>query len=552
VKIALAQINTTVADFTGNAAKIVDFSRQAQARGAELVIFPELSVCGYPPRDMVERPAFVARNLKTVEHIAAQTSGISVICGFVTPAAAETGKAVMNSAALLKDGKVAFVQSKMLLPTYDVFDESRNFAPASGQELFCFGGKKIALTICEDAWNDKHYWPHRLYAVDPVDELIRRGGEFIINISSSPFQLGKRKVRQDMLATIARDNNMPVVLVNQVGGNDAVVFDGTSMVLSATGELVARAKSFEEDLVLYETDTGEGEIHHRISGDEATSYAALVLGTRDYVRKCGFQKVVIGLSGGIDSAVTASIAVDALGAENVTGIGMPGPYSSKGSIDDAHRLADKLGIRFELIPITGMYQRFAEAMREPFTGTKPDATEENMQSRCRGNVLMAWSNKFDALVLTTGNKSEYAVGYCTLYGDMAGALAVIADVPKTMVYRIAKYVNESKAREVIPVNTIEKPPSAELRPEQLDTDSLPSYPVLDTILEEYVEEYKTVREIAAEHGFEEGLVLRIVRMIDRSEYKRQQAPLGLKISRKAFGVGRRFPIAAKYELQEER
>jgi NAD+ synthase (glutamine-hydrolysing) len=546
VKIALGQINPTVGDFSGNAAKMIDFARRAQTDGAGLILFPELSVCGYPPRDLVERASFVAHNRETVERIALETRGIAVICGLATPAQAETGKSVMNSAALLKDGRVAFLQSKMLLPTYDVFDEMRNFAPGKSQVLFPFCGKQMALTICEDAWNDKHFWNKRLYTFDPVEALIHAGGNFLLNISASPFWIGKPELRRSMLATIARSYKVPVAMVNQVGGNDSLIFDGSSVVFDPAGNVIAQGKSFEEDLIYFDSDRLTGEIHAQLQGEEASAYAALVLGTRDYVRKCGFQQVIIGLSGGIDSALTAAIAVDALGAENVIGVGMPGPYSSQGSIDDARTLAENLGIRFELICIQRIFETYQEALKKVFAGRKEDETEENIQSRARGTLLMALSNKFGAIVLSTGNKSELGVGYCTLYGDMAGGLAAISDVPKTMVYRLSYYVNSR--RQVIPRSTLEKPPSAELRPNQKDSDSLPPYEVLDIILEDYVEESHGPEQIANERGIEIELVRRVVRMVERSEYKRQQAAPGLKISAKAFGYGRRFPIAAKSDV----
>jgi NAD+ synthase (glutamine-hydrolysing) len=546
MRLALGQINPTVGDFSGNAAKIVDFARKAQAAGASLVLFPELSVCGYPPRDLVERPSFLAHNRESAERIAAETRGIAVICGLVTPAQAETGKSVMNSAALLQDGKVAFVQSKMLLPTYDVFDEMRNFAPAQSQALFSFCDKQMALTICEDAWNDKHFWNRRLYTVDPVEALVHAGGEFLLNISASPFWLGKRELRRDMLSTIARRHQVPVVMVNQVGGNDSLIFDGSSFVLDSSGKVIAQGKSFEEDLVFFECDQLIGEVHEQIEGEEASAYAALVLGTRDYMRKCGFRQVIVGLSGGIDSALTATIAADAVGPENVLGVGMPGPYSSPGSIDDARQLAANLGIRFELLCITEVVESYKKALSKVFAGRKEDVTEENLQSRARGMLLMALSNKFGALVLSTGNKSELGVGYCTLYGDMAGGVAVISDVPKTMVYRLARYVNSR--RKAIPQASLEKPPSAELRLDQKDSDSLPPYEILDVILEDYVEDLHSAEQIAADHGFDPAVVQHVIRMVDRSEYKRQQAAPGLKISAKAFGYGRRLPIAAKAEV----
>ena len=543
MKIALGQINPTVGDFSGNAAKIIQFSMQARSAGAGLILFPELSVCGYPPRDLVERPSFVARNRETAERIAVETRGIAVICGLVTPAEADTGKSVMNSAALLREGRIDFIQSKMLLPTYDVFDEWRNFAPARVQHLFGFCGRQMALTICEDAWNDKHFWNKRLYRIDPVEELIRAGGNFVLNISASPFWVGKRTLRRDMLIAIAKNDKVPVAMVNQVGGNDSLVFDGSSVVIAPDGRVIAQGKSFAEDLVYFDSNNMTGEMHEQIDGEEAVVFAALVLGTRDYVRKCGFQRVIVGLSGGIDSALTAAIAVDAVGAENVIGVGMPGPYSSQGSIEDARQLAANLGIRFELLSIREVYEACGRALAPVFAGMPEDVTEENIQSRSRGMLLMSLSNKLGALVLSTGNKSELGVGYCTLYGDMVGGLAVISDVPKTMVYRLSAYVNSR--RPVIPQATIEKPPSAELRPDQKDSDSLPAYDVLDAILEDYVEDSHSAEQIARDRGFALELVKRVIRMVERAEYKRQQAAPGIKISEKAFGYGRRFPIAAK-------
>ena len=546
MKIALGQINPTVGDFTGNSKKIVEYAQRARESGAGLILFPEMSVCGYPARDWVEKPSFVERSRKAVESIAQQTRGIAVICGFPTRAEVETGKSVMNSAGLLRNGKIEFVQSKMLLPTYDVFDEMRNFAPAREQALLPFCGRQMALTICEDAWNDKQFWNRRLYGVDPVEELVRRGANFVLNISASPFWVGKRELRLKMLQAIAKHYKTPVVLVNQIGGNDQLIFDGSSLVLAPDGSVVAQARSFEEDLIFFEPDTMKGDVHEQIEGLEASVYAALVLGTRDYVRKCGFQNVIVGLSGGIDSALTAAIAVDALGAENVLGVGMPSPYSSRGSIDDSRELAANLGIRFELLRITNIFEAYRQALKPAFTGYEEDVTEENLQARIRGTMLMAFSNKFGALVLSTGNKSEVGIGYCTLYGDMAGGLAVISDVPKTLVYRLSHYVNSR--RPVIPKSTLEKEPSAELRPNQKDSDSLPPYEVLDTILEDYIEDNKTAEQIASERGYDLAVVRKIALSIERTEYKRQQAAPSLKISEKAFGVGRRFPIAAKVEL----
>ena len=547
MKIALGQINPTIGDFCGNAAKIVDYSRIAKDRGADLILFPELAICGYPPRDLLEKPSFIAQNSSTLAQIARQTNGIAVICGLVTPARSETGKSVMNSAALVREGRVEFLQSKMLLPTYDVFDEDRYFAPARTQELVRLNGSRLALTICEDAWNDKHFWHKRLYNIDPVEELVRAGGNVVLNISASPFTVHKRDLRKKMLQAIAKEFKVPVLLCNQVGGNDSLIFDGSSLVIGPDGRVLAQAKSFEEDLVLFDTESLEGDLHEQIADPEASAYTALVLGTRDYVRKCGFQRVVVGLSGGIDSALTAVIAVDALGKENVTGVSMPGPYSSQGSRDDARRLAENLGIRYEVIPISATFEQFRDALSPVFKNLPEDFTEENLQSRLRGSTLMALSNKFGSLVLTTGNKSEMAVGYCTLYGDMCGALAVIADVPKTMVYRLANYRNGIS--DVIPRATIDKVPSAELRPNQTDQDTLPAYEILDCILEDYVEHYKTAEQIATERSYDPKIVHSVIRMIERSEYKRQQAAPILKITQKAFGIGRRFPIAAKYDAE---
>jgi NAD+ synthase (glutamine-hydrolysing) len=546
VKIALGQINTTVGDFSGNAARIVEFAQRARDAGAALILFPELAICGYPPRDLVENPAFVRRNQEMAERIAAQTRGIAVICGLATAAEAQTGKSVMNSAVLLQEGRQQFLQHKMLLPTYDVFDESRNFAPAAQQHLLPFYGKQLVLTICEDAWNDKSFWNRPLYGIDPVETLMQAGGSLVLNISASPFYVGKRELRRDMLAAIARKYQSPVVMCNLVGGNDSLVFDGSSMVIAPDGSVVAQGKSFEEDLVFCELDTLRGDRHATAANDEASAFAALVLGTRDYVRKCGFRKVIVGLSGGIDSALTACLAVEALGSENVLGVGMPTEYSSTGSVADSRALAVNLGIRFEVVPISNIFSAYRKALEPLFAGLPEDVTEENLQPRIRGAILMALSNKFGSLVLTTGNKSELAVGYCTLYGDMVGGLAVISDVPKTMVYRLADYVNSRRA--LIPAAIIEKPPSAELRPGQVDTDSLPPYDVLDPILDDYIEDYKSAEEIASARSFDLELVRRVIKMVERAEYKRQQAAPGIKITEKAFGMGRRFPIAARSDF----
>ena len=544
MKIALGQINTTVGDFPGNTGKMLEFARRAKEGGADLVIFPELSLCGYPPRDLVEKPSFIERNQIELESLAREAPGISVICGFVSKAEGTEGKACSNSAALLAGGSIRFVQTKMLLPTYDVFDEMRYFAPATEQKVLPLCGSQWAVTICEDIWNDKTFWKKRLYSRDPVEELVHKGGNILLNISGSPYVIGKRRFRGEMLRAVALRYHIPVLFVNQAGGNDSLVFDGSSVVYGPDGEIRAQAASFEEDLIFFDTATRQGDIHPQVKGQDECAYRALVLGTRDYVRKCGFEKVLVGLSGGIDSALTAAIAVEALGKENVLGVGMPGPFSSRGSVDDSRQLAANLGIRFQIVPVSGIFESYLDALREPFAGLPSDVTEENIQARIRGNILMALSNKFRSLVLSTGNKSELSMGYCTLYGDMAGGLAVISDIPKTMVYRLAAIIN--RKRPVIPREIVEKAPSAELRPNQKDTDTLPPYEELDVILKAYIEDYETPQQIVEKFGFPMELIRRVTRCVDGNEYKRQQAAPGLKVTSKAFGIGRRFPIAQRY------
>ena len=542
MKIALAQFNPTIGDFEGNANRILEMARDAKAGNAELAVFSELCLCGYPPQDLVERPSFAARNLEELERLAKSIPMPSIV-GYVGKAQDDTGKPVANCAALIADGRVLFEQRKMLLPTYDVFDESRYFQPAHTQHVFPLNLSKLGVTICEDAWNDKNFWPQRLYPRDPVLELVKKGSDIILNLSSSPYTLDKRGLRHDMLRAIAIENRIPVVYVNQVGGNDSLIFDGSSIAFMPDGRVAACAKSFEEDLVLFDSSTGEGDIRCEQKDELEAAYHALVIGTRDYVRKCGFRKAVVGLSGGIDSALVATIAAAALGPENVLGVSMPGPYSSEGSKSDACRLAKNLGIQFLTLPITEEFKCYLSGLSAAFKGMPEDATEENLQARIRGNLLMALSNKFGSLVLSTGNKSEMAVGYCTLYGDMAGGLAVISDVPKTMVYELADFVN--RKRELIPRDTITKPPSAELRLNQTDQDTLPPYDVLDRILKAYVEDVRSPEEIADLSGYSIDLVRSVIRRVDSSEYKRKQAPPGLKVTSKAFSVGRRFPIAQK-------
>jgi NAD+ synthase (glutamine-hydrolysing) len=544
MKIALGQLNPTVGDFSGNSAKILDAAARAKTRGADLIVFSELCLCGYLPQDLVERPAFLDRNQKELDCLAKKLS-LPAIVGYVARANGATGKIAANAAALIANGKIVFEQHKMLLPTYDVFDESRYFQPARSQQAIDFSGQRLGITICEDIWNDKNFWTTRLYDRDPVAELVGQGAALLINLSASPYVIDKRNLRLEMLRSIARTHQRPIVYVNQVGGNDTLVFDGGSLVVMPDGQVAAQAKIFEEDLVIFDSSTGKGEIHAQPKEEIQVALDALVCGTRDYVRKCGFTKVVVGLSGGIDSAVVAAIAAAALGPENVFGVSMPGPYSSEGSRSDAQKLAKNLGVEFIVLPIGDVFASYRAELSAVFAGKKEDVTEENLQARIRGNLLMALSNKYGAMVLSTGNKSELAVGYCTLYGDMAGGLAVIADVPKTMVYALAETIN--RERELIPHATIEKPPSAELRPNQKDTDSLPPYDVLDRILKSYIEDLLSPEEIAARFGYDLPLVRGIAIKVDRNEYKRKQAAPGLKLTSRAFGFGRPFPLAQKFE-----
>ena len=522
------------------------------------MIFPEMVVCGYPPADLLEKAVFIAHAEEAVAEIAGWTAGAgrpAILCGTVMAAVSRVGKQVRNVAVLLAEGRVSFIQQKMLLPFYDVFDEQRYFEPGTEETLTCVGGQPLAITICEDAWNDKGFWPRQMYPVDPVEGLMSQwesrqkdlAGKqrIILNISASPYWQGKPHVRQSMLAAIAVRHGAYVAMVNQVGGNDSLVFDGSSVVIRPDGKVAARAASFAEDLLVFDTEAGEVIVDAAVD-EVAELWEALVLGTRDYVRKCGFSKALVGLSGGIDSALVAAIAVEALGAENVVGIGMPTEYSSLGSIEDARKLARNLRIRFDLLPIHDVFAQFQHVLQPLFAGTPFGLAEENLQPRIRGTLLMALSNKFGALVLTTGNKSEMSTGYCTLYGDMVGALAVIGDVMKTRVYALSRYVN--RVKEIIPWATIEKPPSAELRPEQRDTDSLPPYEVLDPILEAYVERYCSAEQIAEDQGVDVQLVKSVLQLVERSEYKRQQAAPVLKVTRKSFGMGRRFPIAVKVQV----
>ena len=542
MKIALAQLNTVIGDFAGNESKILAAYSRAEAAGADIVVFPELTLTGYPPRDLLHRNHFVDENLALLDRLAARSGKTAMLVGYVGRNASRPGRELTNSLALLQNGTIIYQRTKSLLPTYDVFDEDRYFEPSRENCPALLNGVPVGLTICEDIWNDEQFWPERRYVNNPPLELAHAGAKIIFNISASPWNVGKEGTRRRMLQSMAVRSGCPVILCNQVGGNDELVFDGSSLAFNARGELIAQAKMFEEDFVVFDLPNAPA-VHTVEPLPEEAIHNALVLGLRDYLGKCGFKSAVLGLSGGIDSALVACLAVSALGPGNVRGVSLPSRYSSQGSLDDARILAENLGIRYDVIPIEPMFESTKAQVREVFAGRAEDTTEENMQARLRGVVLMAMSNKFGSLLLTTGNKSELAVGYCTLYGDMCGGLAVISDVPKTMVYRIANWIN--REREMIPAASITKPPSAELRPDQKDQDSLPPYEILDAILEDYVVAGKSPAEIIAS-GFDEATVRRVVRLIDLSEYKRRQAAPGLKVTSKAFGVGRRIPVAQKY------
>ena len=542
MRIALAQLNTTVGDFAGNEAKILNAYQRAVQAGAELVVCPELAITGYPPRDLLLKSGFIAGNLAVLDRLAAATGRTGLVVGYVDENKKRPGRAATNSVALLADGARVATRAKSLLPTYDVFDEDRYFEPAETNAPVVFGGRQLGLTVCEDCWNDEGFWRDRRYRRNPAADLVQAGAELLINVSASPWHIGKHATREAMLASLAAKLQRPLFYCNAVGGNDELIFDGASLVFDAAGRVAARGRKFEEDLLLVDSDALALSPADAAT-DEEHLHNALVLGLRDYLHKCGFQSAVLGLSGGIDSAVVACLAVAALGAQNVRGVSMPSKFSSQGSLDDARVLAETLGIRYDVVPIQNAHQTLEGELRGVFAGCSEDTTEENLQARLRGVILMALSNKFGSLVLTTGNKSELAVGYCTLYGDMCGGLAVISDVPKTMVYRLAAWIN--REREIIPRASITKPPSAELRPNQTDQDSLPPYDVLDAILEEYVVKGAAAADIIAS-GFDAETVRRVLRLIDLNEYKRRQAAPGLKVTTKAFGIGRRIPVAQRY------
>ncbi len=540
MRIGFAQINPTVGDLRGNFDKIfAGYERLANA-GAELVLTPELAITGYPPQDLVFKSQFVPQNLAMLEELHARVGTVPLLVGYVDRNDGR-GKPFHNAAALLQRGAPVQKTHKSLLPTYDVFDEDRYFEPARTVRPFHVLGRTIGVTICEDIWTER-YLPRPFYDVEPCRSLVEQGAELILNLSASPFSLGKAAVRAEMLAALARSFAVPICYCNAVGGNDQLVFDGDSLAVNGRGDLIAQLAAFAEAEAIVDT-AAAAAVPLKPRESSAVLNDALVLGLRDYMRKCGFRSAVLGLSGGIDSAVVAAIAVEALGPENVVGVSMPSPYSSRGSIADALALSRNLGIRCLQIPIGDAFACFKAQFKEVFAGLPEDTTEENMQSRLRGMILMSLSNKFGHLLLTTGNKSELAVGYCTIYGDMAGGLAVISDVPKTMVYDLARWMNRS--RETIPSSTIEKPPSAELKPGQVDQDTLPPYDVLDEILRLYVEENLSARDIA-ERGFDEKTVRWVQRRVDLNEYKREQAAPGIKVTSRAFGVGRRMPIAQRY------
>ncbi|HTD86724.1 MAG TPA: NAD+ synthase [Candidatus Binatia bacterium] len=544
MKVAFAQINTTVGDLKGNGENISAAYQKAAEAGADLVLFPELATCGYPPRDLLLKSRFIDRNLELLDGLAKTTGKTGMVIGYVGRNKTGVGREATNSVALLQNGRMVATRDKTLLPTYDVFDEDRYFEPATRNEVVEFNGRKIGLTVCEDVWNDEDFWhDSRRYRLDPARDLVKAGAELILNVSASPWHWGKNKTRQDMLASLAAKHGAPLLYCNLVGGNDELVFDGSSLGFDGKGKLIAEGAHFKEDFFIVDLKSVK-PIEPRPIVVEESIFNALVLGLRDYLHKCGFKSAVLGLSGGIDSAITAVIAAEALGPENVRGVSLPSQFSSQGSLDDAAALARRLGIRYDVIPIQPVFESAKQQLRAVFKGLAEDTTEENMQARIRGMILMALSNKFGSLLLTTGNKSELAVGYCTIYGDMCGGLAVISDVPKTMIYKVSKWVNRKE--EIIPDPSITKAPSAELRPNQTDQDSLPPYEVLDAILERYVVQMRSSAEIVAA-GFDEAIVRRVVRLIDLSEYKRRQAAPGLKVTSKAFGVGRRIPIAQRYQ-----
>ncbi len=544
MKIALLQIDPTVGDLEGNARLIADAAREAGTRGADLAVTPELALVGYLPRDLLLSAGFVARSWHRLDMLGAELKGCPpTLVGLPEPNQADEGRPLFNTAALVRDGRVEQRFRKALLPTYDVFDEDRYFEPFHGAQILELAGHRLGISICEDIWNDRDFWKRRRYHHDPVEELVRAGADAIVNLSASPFSVGKHRRREDMLSSMARKYGVPLVYVNQFGGNDDLVFDGRSCGFARSGAVVARGRSFDRDVVVCDLEGPPMDPPSDLV-PESEIWRALVLGTRDYARKCGFSRSVLGLSGGIDSALTAAIAAEAMGPPNVLGVLMPSPFSSRGSVEDSVALAKNLGIDTLTLPIADAMQAMDRVLAVAFAGTERDVTEENIQARIRGSLLMALSNKRRALLLTTGNKSELAVGYCTLYGDMSGGLGVIADVPKMMVYRIARWLNEVSGRQVVPSPILSKAPSAELRPNQTDQDTLPPYDVLDDILQRHIERHEPADEIVAA-GFDPATVRRVLAMVRAAEFKRKQAAPGLKVTDRAFGTGWRMPIAAR-------
>jgi len=543
LRIALLQLNPIPGDLAGNAALITAAAREAQRQGADLSLTSELALMGYLPRDLLMSHGFVKRSCEMLHSMARElTNAPPVFVGVATPNPAEMGRPLFNSAVLLHNGSVGPTFHKTLLPTYDVFDEDRYFEPAKEPQIMDFDGTRLGLSICEDVWNDRDFWQRPRYHQDPITSLAEAGAQIIVNLSASPFVVGKQQLRERMFGHSARRHGIPLVYVNQAGGNDDLIYDGRSCAFDAKGRLIARGKPFAEDVVVVDLATGQGTVAEDDFQPEAEIWHALVLGVRDYARKTGFKNVLLGLSGGIDSALTAAIAAEAMGRENVLGVLMPSPYSSSGSVDDSVALAKNLGIKTLTLPIAQIMQSYEASLHDAFAGRPEDVTEENIQSRIRGNLLMALSNKYGALLLTTGNKSELSVGYCTLYGDMSGGLAVIADLPKMMVYRVARWRNQRRAD--IPEAVLTKAPSAELRPNQTDQDSLPPYEILDEILERHVEGCESEEEIL-EHGYDPETVRRVLRMVRNAEFKRKQAAPGLKVTSRAFGTGWRMPIVRK-------
>ena len=546
MKIAIAQINPIIGDFNHNFEKIQRFADKAIELSCDLVVFSELVIPGYPPRDLLEKNDFIEANLACLNRLLSSIRGIGVICGFVDKNPDDKGKPLYNSAVLFEDGNILHKVHKRLLPTYDIFDERRYFEPGRETTSYSYKGRRIGLTVCEDAWNDEDIFKRRIYSIDPVALVVQAGADLVINISASPFYVGTREFRWNMFGSMARKHGVPLIFANQVGGNDSVLFDGISTVFDNNGNVMARACDFDEDLIVFDSQAPElskGDLHLISNSDTESILKALVMGTRDYVTKCGFSKVVVGLSGGIDSALTACIAVKALGRENVSVVFMPSQYTSKDNFEDTEKLAENLGIALIRIPIDGIFKEFLRFLSPSFKDSEPDITEQNIQARIRGTILMGLSNKHGSLVLSTGNKSELAVGYCTLYGDMTGGLAVISDVPKTIVYDLARFINREK--EYIPPRIISKAPSAELKPDQTDQDDLPPYEILDSILKGYIEDFKGADELA-QTGFDKDIVEEVIFKVDSNEYKRHQAPPGLKVTSKAFGYGRRYPLAQRY------